>query len=221
MSSDERADLFNKLSDAQKQALLPALAQAERDDILSLSSYSEGTAGAIMSSDYAMLSPDLTVTQAIEVLRNEAPDKETIYLSYVVDQDRTLIGALSLRELILAPTYALVDDVMKHDPIHVKVDTEQEEVASLVAKYDLIAIPVVNAQGQLVGIVTHDDAMDVAAAEATEDFHKTATIGKLEGSVKDAKISLLYRKRVVWLVVLVFGNIFSGAGLAAFEHIIS
>ncbi len=95
--------------------------------------------------------------------------------------------------------------------IHVKVDTEQEEVASLVAKYDLIAIPVVNAQGQLVGIVTHDDAMDVAAAEATEDFHKTATIGKLEGSVKDAKISLLYRKRVVWLVVLVFGNIFSGA----------
>ncbi|MBU1621290.1 MAG: magnesium transporter [Gammaproteobacteria bacterium] len=221
MSSDERADLFNQLSDAQKQALLPALAQAERDDVLSLSAYSEGTAGAIMSSDYAMLSPDLTAAQAIEVLRNEAPDKETIYLSYVVDQDRTLIGALSLRELILAPTYALVDDVMKHDPIHVKVDTAQEEVATLVAKYDLIAIPVVNAQGQLVGIVTHDDAMDVAAAEATEDFHKTATIGKLEGSVKDAKISLLYRKRVVWLVVLVFGNIFSGAGLAAFEQIIS
>ncbi|MFC4655284.1 MULTISPECIES: magnesium transporter [Rheinheimera] len=221
MSSDERADLFNKFSDEQKQALLPALAQAERDDILSLSSYSEGTAGAIMSSDYAMLSPHLTVSEAIEVLRHEAPDKETIYLSYVVDEKRALIGALSLRELILAPASALVDDVMKHDPIQVTADSSQEEVAALIARYDLLAIPVVNQQGQLVGIVTHDDAMDVAAAEATEDFHKTATIGKLEGSVKDAKISLLYRKRVVWLVVLVFGNIFSGAGLALFEQVIS
>ncbi|WP_337842802.1 magnesium transporter [Rheinheimera sp.] len=221
MSSDERADLFNKFSDEQKQALLPALAQAERDDILSLSSYSEGTAGAIMSSDYAMLSPHLTVSEAIDVLRHEAPDKETIYLSYVVDEKRKLIGALSLRELILAPTSALIDEVMKHDPIQVRVDSLQEEVATLIARYDLLAIPVVNQQGQLVGIVTHDDAMDVAAAEATEDFHKTATIGKLEGSVKEAKISLLYRKRVVWLVVLVFGNIFSGAGLALFEQVIS
>jgi len=221
MSSDERADLFNKFSVEQKQALLPALAQAERDDILSLSAYSEGSAGAIMSSDYAMLSPQLTASEAIEVLRHEAPDKETIYLSYVVDQQRRLIGALSLRELILAPASHRIDDVMKHDPIQVQVDTPQEEVAARIARYDLLAIPVVNDQGQLVGIVTHDDAMDVATQEATEDFHKTATIGKLDGSVKDAAISLLYRKRVVWLVVLVFGNIFSGAGLALFESVIA
>lgn len=221
MSPDERADLFNRLTDEEQEALLPALAQAEREDLLRLTSYEEGTAGAIMTSDYAMLSPELTVREAIEVLRREAPDKETIYSAYVVDKARQLIGVVSLRDLILAPVTMQVDDLMNHDPIHANVDMPQEEVAALIAKYDLLALPIVNPENQMVGIVTHDDAMDVAAEEATEDFHKTATIGKLETSVKDAGIGLLYRKRVLWLVILVFGNIFSGAGIAYFEGTIA
>lgn len=221
MSSDERADLFNRLTEEQRETLLPALAQAEREDLLRLASYEEGTAGAIMTSDYAILPPELTVREAIEVLRREAPDKETIYSAYVVDKARKLIGVVSLRDLILAPVSMRVDDLMNHDPICASVDMPQEEVAALIAKYDLLALPIVNELGQMVGIVTYDDAMDVAEEEATEDFHKTATIGKLESSVKEAGIGLLYRKRVFWLVVLVFGNIFSGAGIAYFEDTIS
>ena len=117
MSSDERADLFNRLTDEQRDTLLPALAQAEREDLLRLTSYEEGTAGAIMTSDYAILPPDLTVREAIEVLRREAPDKETIYSAYVVDKARKLIGVVSLRDLILAPVSMRVDDLMNPDPI--------------------------------------------------------------------------------------------------------
>lgn len=221
MSSDERADLFNRLSDEQRETLLPALAQAEREDLLRLTSHEEGTAGAIMTSDYAILAAELTVAQALESLRREAPDKETIYSAYVVDAARKLIGVVSLRDLILAPLHMPIEELINHDPIYASVDMPQEEVASLIAKYDLLALPIVNSEHQMVGIVTYDDAMDVAAAEATEDFHKTATIGKLETSVKQAGIGLLYRKRVFWLVILVFGNIFSGAGIAHFEGIIA
>jgi magnesium transporter len=221
MSSDERADLFNRLTEEQRDTLLPALAQAEREDLLRLTAHEEGTAGAIMTSDYAILQPELTVREAIEVLRREAPDKETIYSAYVVDKARKLIGVVSLRDLILAPVSMQVNDLMNHDPICASVELPQEEVAALIAKYDLLALPIVNEQQQMVGIVTYDDAMDVVQQEATEDFHKTATIGKLESSVKHAGIGLLYRKRVFWLVVLVFGNIFSGAGIAYFEDTIS
>lgn len=221
MSSDERADLFNQLTDKQRDSLLPALAHAEREDLLRLTAHEEGTAGAIMTSDYALLPPDLTVLEALDVLRREAPDKETIYSSYVVDKARQLIGVVSLRDLILAPVSMQVDELMNHDPIFAHVDMPQEEVAALIAKYDLLALPIINDEHQMVGIVTYDDAMDVVQQEATEDFHKTATIGKLESSVKNASISLLYRKRVFWLVVLVFGNIFSGAGIAYFEETIA
>ncbi|MBU2113489.1 MAG: magnesium transporter, partial [Gammaproteobacteria bacterium] len=154
-------------------------------------------------------------------LRREAPDKETIYSAYVVDAARKLIGVVTLRDLILAPLQMPIEELINHDPIYASVDLPQEEVATLIAKYDLLALPIVNSEHQMVGIVTYDDAMDVVAAEATEDFHKTATIGKLETSVKDASIGLLYRKRVLWLVILVFGNIFSGAGIAHFEGTIS
>ncbi|CAM3659805.1 magnesium transporter [Rheinheimera salexigens] len=221
MSSDERADLFNRLSDEQRETLLPALALAEREDLLHLSSHEEGTAGAIMTSDYAMLAAEITVAQAMDVLRREAPDKETIYSAYVVDHDRHLIGVVSLRDLILAPVTMRIDELMNHVPIFASVDTPQEEIASLISKYDLLALPILNKNNQMVGIVTYDDAMDVVAEEATEDFHKTSTIGKLEISVKDAGILLLYRKRVFWLVILVFGNIFSGAGIAYYESTIS
>ncbi|MDP5142771.1 magnesium transporter [Rheinheimera baltica] len=221
MSSDERADLFNRLSYEQRETLLPALAQAEREDLLQLTSHEEGTAGAIMTSDYAILPQELTVAQALDSLRREAPDKETIYSAYVVDASRKLIGVVSLRDLILAPISMPIEELINHDPIFASVDMPQEKVAALIAKYDLMALPIINHQQQMVGIVTYDDAMDVAAQEATEDFHKTATIGKLETSVKDASILLLYRKRVLWLVILVFGNIFSGAGIAYFEGIIS
>ncbi len=220
MSADERADLFNRLPPEQQQTLLPALAQAEREDIRRLASYPEGTAGAVMTSDYATLPPYLTVREAIESLRLAAPDKETIYYAYVVDEARRLAGVLSLRDLILAEPTAKIADIMDTNVIHARTEDSRAEVARLIAKYDLIALPIVNGGDALVGIVTQDDAMDVAEEEATKDFHKVGTVGELATSLKDASIGLLYRKRITWLVLLVFFNIFSGAGLALFEDTI-
>lgn len=221
MNSDERADLFNELSDEQQDALLPALAQAEREDIRRLAAYEEDTAGAIMTSDYAVLNADLPAAQAIEKLRREAPDKETIYRAYVTAPDRRLVGAVRLQDLILAAPRTLVRDLMEEDPLSASVDEDQEEVARKISRYDVLALPVVDAEHRIVGIVTHDDAMDVIQEEATEDFHKVGTVGKLDTSVRDASIALLYRKRIAWLVLLVFGNLLSGAGIHYYEDTIS
>jgi magnesium transporter len=221
MNSDERADLFNELSDEQQDALLPALAQAEREDIRRLAGYEEGTAGSIMTSDYALLNETLTAAQAIEKLRHEAPDKETIYRAYVTNPDRRLVGAVRLQDLILATPRTLVRDLMEDDPVSARVDEDQEEVARKISRYDVLALPVVDADHRMVGIVTHDDAMDVMQEEATEDFHKVGTVGKLDTSVRDASIGLLYRKRIGWLVLLVFGNLLSGAGIHYYEDTIA
>lgn len=220
MSADERADLFNELPLEQQETLLPALAQAEREDIRKLASYPEGTAGAVMTSDYATLPPNITAREALEALRLAAPDKETIYNAYVVDQQRRLTGVVSLRDLILAKSSAKVADIMDTHVIHARAEDSRTDVARLIAKYDLIALPIINGGDALVGIVTQDDAMDVAEEEATKDFHKVGTVGELATSLKEASIGLLYRKRITWLVVLVFFNIFSGAGLALFQDTI-
>ena len=220
MSADERADLFNRLPQDQQETLLPALAQAEREDIRKLSSYPEGTAGAVMTSDYATLPPNITAREALEALRLAAPDKETIYNAYVVDAQRRLTGVVSLRDLILAKASAKVADIMDTNVIHARAEDSRADAARLIAKYDLIALPIINGGDALVGIVTQDDAMDVAEEEATKDFHKVGTVGTIATSLKEASIGLLYRKRITWLVVLVFFNIFSGAGLALFQDTI-
>lgn len=221
MSADERADLFNRLSEEQQAALLPALAQAEREDIRRLAGYAEGTAGAVMTSEYATLSPELTARDAIEQLRREAPDKETIYQAFVIDGERRLLGTVGLRELILAEGAARVADLMDRHPVVGRVEESQEEIAARIARYDLLALPILDAEGRLVGIVTQDDAMDVVEEEATEDFQRSATVVPLEGSVRDAGLVELYRKRVSWLVLLVFGNLLSGAGIAVYEDTIA
>lgn len=221
MNADERADLFNRLTEDQKNTLLPALAHAEREDLRRLASYEEGTAGSIMTSDYAILPPNISVARALEKLRREAPDKETIYRTYIVDEQRRLLGSVKLQQLIFAELDTNVSDIMEHNTHAVSVDDDQETVAQQVAKYDLVLIPVVDQNDRLVGIITHDDAMDVLQEEATEDFYKVGTIGAMAQNVREASIGLLYRKRVFWLVILVFGNILSGAGIAYFETIIA
>jgi len=221
MKADDRADLYKKLSDRQRDALMPALAQAEREDIRRLASYEEGTAGAIMTSGYVALSADLSATSALMVLRREAPDKETIYRAYVINADRTLLGSVHLQDIITAPAQAKVADIMETNTHAIKADDDVEDAARRIAHYDVIALPVVDADGRLVGIITHDDALDVMEAEATDDFHRVGTVTKLGSGVGTASVSMLYRARIVWLMLLVFGNIFSGAGIAHFEDTIA
>ncbi len=221
MGSDERADLFNLLDEDRREGLLRRMARQEREDLKRLASYEEGTAGAVMTSDYVAIPCGMTVSQALMRVRQTAPDAETVYQIYVLAEEGRLAGTLSLRQLMVARPGAKVDDLMIKDVISERVDAPQEEVARLVARYDLLAVPVLDADERLVGIVTHDDAMDVAESEATEDIHKGMSIGQLEDGVSRVPIWSLYRKRVTWLVLLVFANLFSGAGIAYFEDTIA
>ncbi|WP_114966721.1 magnesium transporter [Alkalilacustris brevis] len=221
MAHDERADLFAQLDEDQKQALLPGLAQAERDDLLKLASYEEGTVGAIMTSDYATLPADLTTVEALAHLRRAAPDSETIYHSYVMDEAGRLVGTASLRELLVAPDSALVSEVMRRAPPHLRAEDDRAVAVRMIEKYDLLAVPVINGGDRLVGIVTHDDAFDVARAVDDVSFARVGAVRDVGTSMMRASAGLLYRKRLPWLVILVFGNIFSGAGIAYFEEIIA
>jgi magnesium transporter len=221
MGSDERADLFNLLGEDRRELLLRRMARQEREDLKRLASYEQGTAGSIMTSDYVAIPTGMTVSRAMMRVRQTAPDAETVYQLYIIDSEGRLAGTLSLRQLMVARPGARVDDLMIRDVIKVHVDEAQEEVARLVARYDMLAVPVIDADDRLVGIVTYDDAMDVAEEEATEDFHKGMSIGQLEAGVSRVPLWSLYRKRVVWLVLLVFANLFSGAGIAYFEETIA
>lgn len=222
MSPDKRADVFKQLNAEQKSTLLPALAQAKREDIRQLSSYAEGTAGAIMSSEYATLKPNLTVQQAMNMLRLEAPDTEMIYFVYVLNEQRNVLGVLSLKQLILASENQNINDLMQKHVLSAYVDTDQDEVAKIIARYDLLALPIIDHEQKMVGIVTYDDAMDVASEEATEDFFKVGAVkASPKFSLKSSPISQLYQKRVFWLVFLVFGSLLSGIGIAHFEEVIA
>ncbi|MCC5856186.1 MAG: magnesium transporter [Idiomarina sp.] len=221
MSSDERADVYAMLDIKLQDALMRRLAKKEREDLLRLASYEEGLVGAVMTSDYASIPAGGTVESTLKRLRQSAPEKETIYQAYVVDSDHKLVGVVSLRDLITAAPSDAIDDIMVRDIVTLTPDMPQSEAARIISRYDLIAIPVIGDNNVLIGMVTFDDAMDVVEEEDTDSMHKSATVGKIDGSLKDASIFLLYRKRINWLVLLVFANIFSGAGIAYFEDTIA
>ncbi len=221
MSHDERADLFKQLDEVAQEAILPALSKAEREDLRRLAAYEEWTVGSVMTSDYATLKPEMSSSAAIDALRMQAIEAETIYYAYIIDDERKLIGVISLRDLLTARPRQKVSELMDTEPVWVRADEEQEEAARVIARYDLLAVPVLDNNDRLVGIVTADDAMDVTEEETTEDFYKGAMVQPLEISVSEATIAMLYRARIFWLVLLVFGNIFSGAGIAYFEDTIA
>ena len=170
MDADDRAHLFNHLMPEERQRLLRDLAQEERGDIRRLSAYAEETAGAIMTSDYATLAANMSAHEAIEVLRRETPGKEAVYRCYILDRDRYLIGSVELHELILAAADMRIEEIMDHAPVSVALDMDQEEVAQMIARYDLSALPVVDESGRLVGVITHDDAADAMQRETTRSW---------------------------------------------------
>ncbi|MFU8812302.1 MAG: magnesium transporter [Balneolaceae bacterium] len=220
MSHDDRVDLLQSLDDKLSETVIRSLAKAEREDILRLSNYEEGTAGAVMTSDYVWVYRYNSVREAIKKIKREAPDKETIYTIYVLGDNRELVGFVSLRELMLATLNEKVDDLMTTDIVRVMANESQEKSAELLSKYDLIALPVMDEDGKLVGIITFDDVMDVLEEEATDDFHKMGSVSLGKMNLADASIAAMIMKRLPWLLILVFMNIFSGAGIAYFENTI-
>jgi magnesium transporter len=222
MPHDDRADLFKRLPEEKREAVLPALAQAEREDIRRLTAYREGTAGAVMTSDYATLSQQLSVSQAIERLREVAPDKETIYYAYVVDEHRKLLGFVSLKDLIVARRESRVGDIMHRDVIFARVEDDQEDAARKIQKYDLLALPVLNGNDALVGIITHDDAIDIITQEHTEDMEKFMAIA---GSHEEAVYMKTpawthFKNRSPWVIALAILGLVSGFIVQSFEGLL-
>ena len=217
MAPDDRVALLKRLDASQVETLLPLVAQVERDDIRKLLSYPEHSAGSIMTTEYASLRADMTARDAIAQLRLQAPNRETIYYCYVIDDARHLCGFVSLRKLILARPETLVSDLMDKDVISVRVDEDQEEVARKLARYDFIAVPVVDDQERLVGIVTYDDVLDIVQQEATEDVHRLGAVQPLTEQYLEANFFTLWRKRATWLSFLFLAELFTFTALAHFE----
>jgi magnesium transporter len=176
MLSDDRAEFLERFEPRVRDQLICMLPSAAREDLLRRSTFRDDQVGAFLSTDYAVLNPTLTARQAIAELRRQAPSKETIYYSYVVDRFGKLVGFVSLRDLILADDATPVGEVMKTDLVSVTAEDDQEQAARVIRDYDLIALPVVDSGGRLVGIVTHDDAVDIVEEEAHEDFEKMAGV---------------------------------------------
>ncbi len=218
MSPDDRVDLLSRMSPQRVEQILRLIAQAERNDIRRLLSYDENTAGAIMTTEYASLPVNITVGEALQRLRQQAPDSETIYYIYILGEDRRLKGLISLRELILAPEDQPLAEIMETDVIRMRVDEDREHVAQELARYNFIAMPIVDEHDRLVGIVTHDDAIDVVQEEATEDAYRQGAVEPLRDDYEDAPISVILWKRGVWLLALSLVALVTAWMLGLYEH---
>lgn len=179
------------------------------------------TAGSLMKKEFIAITDSLTVQEAMKQTREEMKGKNNIHYVHMVDKNNQLTGILSVRELLRAKDDDTIAAIMTKDIVTLPADMDQEDATKIFQDTDLVSIPVVKKDGQLLGVVHVEDILDVMQQEATEDFHKMAPVSKdLTGGLLDASIGLLYRKRIVWLIVLVFMNVFSGAGIAHFEDVI-
>jgi magnesium transporter len=222
LEPDDAADVVQAAQPEQREALLGSLDALARREVSALLAYAEDDAGGLMSPRYVRLRPEMTVDEGIAYLRRAARERvETIYYIYVLDAENRLLGVASFRELFAATPDKLVRDVMRTRVITVRDDLDQEEVANVIAENDLMAVPVVNAQGQLQGIVTIDDVVDVVREEATEDIQKIGGSAALDAPYLETSIFELVRKRAVWLSVLFVGEMFTATALGYFEHQIS
>lgn len=220
MSPDDRARLFDELPAIVVQQLLQQLSPAQREATALILGYKEGTAGRIMTTEYLSVKEDLTVSQAIERVRVLASATEIIYYLYVTDRERRLTGTLSFRDLVIAQPEQRLGEIMTRDVIFVHTDTDQEEVAQIIQRYDLVAVPVVDTEQRLVGIVTVDDVLDVLEQETTEDIY---TLGGVEAGGDNyfqANVLTAARKRVVWLFVLLIANTGTTAVISAQENVL-
>lgn len=215
MSPDDRTDLLDELPAGVVKRLLVLLDPAERAVANELLNYPESSAGRLMTPEFVDLNAGMTVDEAIERIRKTGPDKETIYYAYVTDATRTLKGMVSLRTLLLAKPGTRIEEIMKEEPIRVRTADDQESVAHVIRKYDLLAVPVVDREERLVGIVTVDDVVDVIADEATEDIQKMGAIEAAEEGYFQTGFLSLARRRILWLMILLVTATLSGSIL---EH---
>jgi magnesium transporter len=203
MSPDERADLVKSLPEEKIEQVLPLVARAERIDIKKLITYEEGTAGSIMTTDYASLPPDITARDALEKIKLQAFDHKTIYYVYVIDQSRKLLGFVSLRQILAAPSRMPLEAIMHKHVISAQVNDDKEDVANKLSDYGFVSLPVIDEEERLVGIVTADDIIEVFEEETTEDIYKYGAAGEYIDYMK-ANIFNIAQQRSLWLLILIF-----------------
>jgi magnesium transporter len=222
MPADDRVDLMRRFPEEKRELVLSAISHAEREDIRRLFQYKKGTAGAVMTSEYVTLKPSQTVSEAIHAIRRDALNKETVYYAYVVDDQRKLIGFVSLRDLILSKGNVLIKEIMHEEIISVRAEEDQEAAARIIQKYDLIALPVVDDSGTLLGIITHDDAVDILTEEQTEDMEKFMALTGHHEPIGYLKTSTWehFKRRAVWLVALAALGLVSGSIIQHFETVL-
>ena len=202
MSTDDRVKLFDELPAKVVRKLLIQLSPAERQATALLLGYQPQTAGRIMTPEYISLKENWTVTQTFQYIRRLAPTKETIYSLYVTDNQRCLTGFLSLRNLVTAQPEQTIGDLAEPHVICVHTDTPQEEVARLLQRYDFLALPVVDKENRLVGIITFDDAIDILEAETTKDIHTLGGVQSGDNRYFQSGVLSIVNRRVLWLIVV-------------------
>jgi len=218
MATDDAVDLIGELTPEEAQEMLQLVDEEDQADFGDLLGYPEESAGGLMTTEYISLPADIPVEEAISRLREIAPEAETIYYVFVVDNQNHLIGVLSLRDLIAAADGTTLKNIMKRNVISVNVAVDQEEVARIVSKYDLLAVPVVDDQDRLLGIVTVDDVIDVMEQEATEDIYRFAGAGEVEGvGLTDAPVLKVVKMRLPWLIVAMLGGTISGSVIGVYR----
>ena len=221
MSPDDRVRLFDELPAKVVRRLQAELSPAERRVTAQLLGYEPETAGRLMTTEFIDLKEFHSVAQALAIVRRLARDTETIYALYVTDGSRKLTGMLSLRDLVVAEPEARIGDVMTREVISVSTDTDQEEVARAIQRYDFLAMPVVDREQRLVGIVTVDDVIDVIQQEATRDLYAA---GAVQAGDEDdyfrSNLFAIARRRVVWLLVLLVANSGTSAVIASQESVL-
>jgi magnesium transporter len=222
MYSDIRADLYQELSKEEQIELLPYLDRKVREDVIILSAYPPETAGGIMTTDFATIFADMSAAEALAKIRKDAPSKDMIYYIYVVDQSMVMKGLVTLKDLVMHEPNDKVIEMVNEFFVYAEVNEDRESVAQKIEKYDLVAIPVLNSLSQLVGIVTHEEAIDIIRLEQAEDFEKFGGIMTSRHDDEYLQTSSFhhFKKRVVWLVSLAAIGIVSGMIINAYQSVL-
>lgn len=222
LEPDDAADVLQAAGEELRPDLVALLDEGTRKEVSALLAYAEDDAGGLMSPRYARLRPDLRVDEAIAYLRRQARERlETIYYVYVLDADQRLLGVVSFRELFAAPATRTVREIMRAVTVVAREDTDQEELARLFRQHGFLAIPVLDAEGRMKGIVTIDDIVDVVDEEATEDIQKMGGAEALGEPYLQVHILKMIRKRAGWLAVLFLGEMLTTTAMSRFEGEIS
>ena len=216
---DDAADVIQHVPEAERAALLTLLDDLTRHEVTALLVYAQDAAGGLMNPRYARLRPEMTVDEAIGYLRRQArTNLELLSYLYAIDVDQRLLGVVSFRELFAAQPERTVSEVMRRDLVTVREDQDQEEVSRILAQHDLIALPVVDREGRMKGIVTVDDIVDVVQAEATEDIQKLGGMEALDQPYLEIAFGRMFRRRAGWLAVLFIGELLTATAMAWFEQ---